>query len=120
MPALSIYEPPGCCSTGVCGPGVEQSMVQFTSAIDWIGKQGVDVARYNLSHQPAAFAENTAVRDAIASDGMECLPLVMVDGDIVSKGVYLSRDELAKMVGVAAGDDQPGADEPADRASGCC
>lgn len=29
-----------------------------------------------------------------------CLPLIIVDGNIVSKGKYISRDELASLVGL--------------------
>lgn len=90
-------------------------MAQFVSALDGIGKQGVEVSRFNLSYQPAAFAENTAVREALDSDGLDCLPLVMVDGEIVSKGVYLSRQELFKVVGL-----EPESEEPAAQKSGCC
>lgn len=117
MPSVSVYEPPGCCSSGVCGPGVETSMVQFASALEWMGKNGAQVSRFNLGYQPAAFVDNAAVRAAIDSDGMDCLPLVMIDGEIVSKGVYLSRDELLKMAGLV---DTQAADEPAAEKSGCC
>ena len=32
MPSISVYEPPGCCSSGVCGPEVEESMAEFAAA----------------------------------------------------------------------------------------
>ena len=100
MPSISVFEPPGCCSSGVCGPEVEESMAEFSAALAWAEKQGVEVARYNLGYQPGAFVENMAVRDAIESDGMECLPLVMADDKIISKGVYLSKRELVEKAGI--------------------
>lgn len=100
MPSISVYEPPGCCSSGACGPEVEESMAEFAAALVWVEKHGVEVARYNLGYQPGAFAENTDVRDAIDSDGMDCLPLVMADDKIISKGVYLSKKELVEKAGI--------------------
>ena len=100
MPSISVYEPPGCCSSGVCGPEVEESMAEFAAALKWAEKQGVEVARYNLGYQPGAFVENTTVRAAIDSDGMDCLPLVRADDRIISKGVYLSKKELVEKAGI--------------------
>ncbi len=28
MASISVYEPPGCCSSGVCGPEVEEPMIR--------------------------------------------------------------------------------------------
>ncbi len=100
MRSISVYEPPGCCSSGACGPEVEDSMAGFAAALKWAEKQGVEVARYNLGSQPGAFVENTDVKNALDSDGMECLPLVMADNKIISKGVYLSKKELAEKAGI--------------------
>lgn len=119
MPSISVYEPPGCCSSGVCGPEVEESMAEFSAALAWAEKQGIEVARYNLSYQPAAFAENMDVRNAIDSDGMECLPLVMADDKIISKGVYLSRKALVEKAGIDA--PEPTAEDlEAASNSSCC
>lgn len=119
MSSIRVYEPPGCCSSGACGPEVEESMVNFSAALTWAEKQGVTVERYNLGYQPAAFAENTDVRDAIESDGMECLPLVMVDDKIISKGVYLTKKALAEKVGLEISDTVTEEDAAASKSS-CC
>ncbi len=100
-------------------------MVNFSAALTWAEKQGVKVERYNLGYQPAAFAENTDVRDAIDSDGMECLPLVMVDDKIISKGVYLTKKELAEKAGIEISEPpeppEPNAEENgAASKSSCC
>lgn len=99
MTSISVYEPPGCCSSGVCGPDVEESMAGFAAALKWAKKQGVEVSVYNLGYQPGAFAENADVRNAIDSDGMECLPIVIAGDKIISKGVYLSKEDLANKAG---------------------
>ena len=119
MPSISVYEPPGCCSSGVCGPEVEETMAGFASALKWAEKQGLDVARYNLGTQPGAFVENTDVKNALDSDGMECLPLVMADNKIISKGVYLSKKELVEKAGIETSEALTEEREPAPEAP-CC
>ena len=54
--------------------------------------------RYSLSQQPGAFVANELVKKALAEKGNSCLPLILVDGRVVSQGVYLSRQELAAFV----------------------
>ncbi len=127
MPRISIYDPPGCCSTGVCDPGLSDQMTQFATAIDALMKAGHDVARYNMGTQPGAFVENKMVKAALDSDGMDCLPLVMLDDKIVSKGQYLDRAGLGASVGIEIPGGQKQAsccatEAPAEKAeaSGCC
>jgi hypothetical protein len=100
MARIAVYEPAGCCSTGVCDPSTSDAMAQFASAMEGLNKQGVDVERFELSSRPDAFASNKTVKAALESDGVECLPLIMVDGEIVSKGMYLDKDALGAKVGI--------------------
>jgi len=92
---IQIFDPPMCCSTGVCGPAVDPELVQFAADLDWLRRQGIEVERYNLAQEPAAFVNTPAVRAALAAEGNDCLPLTMVDGDLVCKGHYPSRETLA-------------------------
>ncbi len=94
MSKVEIFDKPMCCSTGVCGPEVDPVLPRFAADLDWLKSQGHEVIRSNLAQQPAAFAENQTVREILAAEGVECLPLVMVDGQIVSRAGYPSRGEL--------------------------
>lgn len=100
MKKLEIYEPAMCCSTGVCGVDVDPVLVQFVADLQWLTEQDVEVARYNLSQEPQAFAANPAVVKELEA-GMERLPIVVVDGYVVSTGVYLSREQLAQKLALA-------------------
>ena len=100
MKKLEVFDPAMCCSTGVCGPNVDPALVQFSSDFLWVAGQGVHVERYNLAQQPQAFAANQAVKAALTEHGNACLPLILVDGAIVTKGRYPAREELAKLVGL--------------------
>lgn len=101
MKKLEVFDPAMCCSTGVCGPIVDPALVQFASDLAWVAGQGVQVERYNLAQQPQAYAANEIVKATLATDGMVCLPLILVDGKIVSTGQYPAREELARLVGLA-------------------
>ena len=95
MKTIEVFEPSMCCSTGVCGPSVDQALVVFSADVEWLRTQGIDVQRYNLSQQPQAFAAKPVVKQALEKQGMKCLPVVVVNDTIVSRGAYPSRDQLA-------------------------
>ncbi|KIL98439.1 Arsenical resistance operon trans-acting repressor ArsD [Paramagnetospirillum magnetotacticum MS-1] len=99
MTKLEVYDPAMCCSTGVCGPEVDPALVTFAADLKWVAEQGVTVQRYNLGTEPQAFAANPLVLKEMEA-GMDRLPIIAVDGHIVSTGVHLSRDQLAAKLGL--------------------
>ena len=99
MKCVQVYDEPMCCSTGICGPQVDPALPKFASDLEWLKAQGVAVERYNLAQQPSAFVQNTIVRGALETEGQECLPLVLVDGKIMSRGAFPSREILAGWLG---------------------
>jgi AhpD family alkylhydroperoxidase len=101
MSKVQVYDPPMCCSTGVCGPEVDPALVRFAADLEWLKENGVEVERFNLSQQPAAFVGNPVVSQAIRGreDG---LPLLLVDGKIAAQGSYPAREVLAELAGAAA------------------
>lgn len=100
MAVLRVFDPPMCCATGVCGPSVEPELARFSADLEWLKRQGVEVERFNLSQQPAAFVGNAAVAQALAQRGNACLPLVLVDERVAVEGAYPTRDTLAALAGV--------------------
>lgn len=102
MKKLEVYDPAMCCSTGVCGPEVDPALVTFAADLKWVAEQGITVQRYNLGTEPQAFAANAAIIKEMEA-GMDRLPVIALDGHIVSTGVYLSRGQLATKLGL----DQP-------------
>lgn len=100
MPVLRVFDPPMCCSTGVCGPSVDPELARFSADLEWLKEQGVQVQRFNLAQQPGAFVEHAPVKAALQSRGNDSLPLVMVDDRIAAEGTYPSRETLAALAGV--------------------
>lgn len=101
MTTLQVFDKPMCCSTGVCGPQVDPVLPKFAADLAWLKGQGVTVERYNLAQQPQAFVAHDDVKEAIRENHETALPLVRVDGVIVSRGAYPSREQLASWCGVA-------------------
>jgi AhpD family alkylhydroperoxidase len=100
MSFVRVFDPPMCCSTGICGPSVDPKLARFASDLDWLMAQGISVERFNLSQQPKAFAEDPAVKLVLETKGEAGLPLVKVNGETKSSGTYPSREELAAWAGV--------------------
>lgn len=99
MKTLEVYDPAMCCSTGVCGPDVDPALAAFAADLKWVAEQGVAVKRHNLGQEPQAFMANAAVVKEMEA-GMDRLPIIAVDGRIVSTGVYLSRAQIAQKLGL--------------------
>lgn len=100
MSKIEIYEPPMCCSTGVCGPNVDPKLVRFAADLEWLKGKGVKVERYNLAQRPDKFATCKSVIDAMALAGELCLPLILANGEIVCRNTYPERNDLARLAGV--------------------
>jgi arsenite-transporting ATPase len=107
MPAIRIYESALCCDTGVCGPDVDQSMVDVTANVRHLQGLGADIARHNLASDPTAFATDPAVRGYMHTVGSKGLPLTVVDGVTVATGAYPSRAQLLTFAGLGEAAEQP-------------
>ncbi|MFN3153246.1 arsenite efflux transporter metallochaperone ArsD [Bremerella sp.] len=95
MSHVQVFDKPMCCSTGVCGPQVDPILPRFAADLDWLKGHGHQVERFNLAQQPDAFTQNTDVQRVLTDQGVDALPLILVDGQPVSQGEYPSRDTLA-------------------------
>lgn len=61
MPVLRVFDPPMCCSAGVCGPSVDPELARFSGDLEWLKTQGVSVQHFNLAQNPGAFVEHASV-----------------------------------------------------------
>ncbi len=99
MKGIQIFDPALCCSSGVCGTDVDQSLVNFAADVDWAKQNGIVIERFNLAKEPLSFAENQVVKSFLEQSGQEALPLSLLDGNIVLAGRYPNRSELARWAG---------------------
>ena len=125
MKKLEVFDPAMCCSTGVCGVDVDPVLAQFAADLKWVEAHGVTVSRHNLGQEPQAFAANPAVVKEMEA-GMDRLPILAVDGHIVSTGMYPSRQQLVQKLGIVlTTEEKPrikigAAGGCCDPESGCC
>ena len=119
MTTLTVYDPPMCCSTGICGTDIDQKLVDFAADLDWLKRLGVNVQRINLSQEPALFAENELVKSVLEKSGVEGLPVIIAHDAIQSSGQYPVRDKLAAMASLTPDQIAGGANVEA-QSSGCC
>jgi protein-L-isoaspartate O-methyltransferase len=94
MKTIQVYDKPMCCSTGICGPEVDPVLPMFAADLDWLKSQGHQVERYNLAQQQA-FIDNKTIHQLLSTTGTNCLPVIMIDGKVVSQTLYPSREELS-------------------------
>ena len=84
---------------GVCGVVPDRASEAFEQELDWLEASGLLVERFDPYRQPGEAARFQGVTDALAREGSRCLPLILVDGVIVSSGVHPTRTQLARVVG---------------------
>jgi len=93
MQSMVLYDPPLCCSTGVCGPEVDPALAQTAAFLEHCKKAGVAVERHNLAQSPMAFATNPQIKQLLDTEGVEALPVLLIDGSIAVKGRYPTKEE---------------------------
>jgi arsenite methyltransferase len=119
---VELFEPAMCCQSGVCGPSVDQALIDIREDLRWARHQpGVIVSRHNLASDPDAFVSNAKVTGLMAAFGEQALPALLVNGDIVLHGRYPSREELADLLGATPEQVvQPTIPSGRSAGSGCC
>ena len=126
MTHIDVFDPPMCCSTGVCGPSLDPLLAAFAADVEWLIAQGVSVVRHNLSQDPQPFVSNARVLDLMQREGTTCLPIVLVNGQELAHGAYPRREELASASGLVASASQTkprirlSAEGSCTPGSGCC
>lgn len=113
---MVIFEPAMCCSTGVCGPSVNSDLLQITTLASSLAKDGIIIERYNLTNNPQAFLDNKKINEIINKDGIDTLPVTMVDDEVVKTNQYPTTEEIKSLLGISANYVETAAQDNA----GCC
>ena len=100
MKKMVIYDPAMCCSTGVCGPSVDKNLLRVSTAINRLSKKNVEVIRYNLKDEPQLYAENDKVSKLLNEEGVDVLPITMVDDEVVKTREYPTNDEFCSFLDI--------------------
>lgn len=98
MSKMEIFDPAMCCSTGVCGPSVDKNLLRVATVISAIIKKGGEVKRYNLSSDPQAFVDNKVINEYLMKEGVDILPITLLDGEVIKTKEYLTNEEFYKVL----------------------
>ncbi len=94
QPDVEIFDPPMCCPTGVCGPTLDQALLDVNETIQKLQQEGYQVARYQMASHPQAFLGNAEVMRLVREKQMAALPVVVVRGKIAAEGAYPNLFEI--------------------------
>ncbi|MCH8558018.1 MAG: arsenite efflux transporter metallochaperone ArsD [Balneolia bacterium] len=99
---LEIYDPAMCCSTGVCGTDLDDTLADFANDLKWLKSQGIEIKRFNLGQEPEAFKSNPHVLSRLQKEGSAILPVILVNSEVASEGGYPVRSQLCEWLGIGA------------------
>ena len=93
---VEIFDPALCCPTGVCGTDVNPELTKIARLVSVLSGMGYEVKRYNLAQEAMHFSTNPDVIKLMDTEGVESLPAVVVDGELVFSGRYPTITEFAQ------------------------
>lgn len=95
---IEVYDPPMCCSTGICGPSVDERLVKFHENLQRLKEKypGLVVERYMISQQPTKFRENASVFQLVKEKGKNALPVTTINGKVIKEQEYPTLEEMEK------------------------
>ncbi len=91
---VEFFDPPMCCPTGLCGPTLDQTLLDVSETIMALQRENVRVERYQMTSHPSAFLANADVMKLIREKQMEALPITVVRGKVIKVGAYPVLGEI--------------------------
>ncbi len=91
---VEFFDPPMCCPTGLCGPTLDQTLLDVSETIMALQRENVRVERYQMTSHPNAFLANADVMKLIREKQMEALPITVVRGKVIKIGSYPELQEI--------------------------
>ncbi|HJW83305.1 MAG TPA: arsenite efflux transporter metallochaperone ArsD, partial [Anaerolineae bacterium] len=91
---VELFDPPMCCPTGLCGPTLDQTLLDVNEMILALQAEGVGVERHQMTSHPQAFLNNAEVMRLVREKQMAALPITVVRGKVVKAGAYPSLSEV--------------------------
>ncbi|EAC4394140.1 arsenic metallochaperone ArsD family protein [Listeria monocytogenes] len=115
MKKLELFEPAMCCSTGVCGPSVDEELLMVTSVFETFeGLDSIEASRHNLTSDPDAFVNHPTILKLLQEKGNDILPVTLLDGEVVKEAAYPTLEEFGKYAEVQF------VTQAAKNSGGCC
>nr|WP_207714680.1 arsenite efflux transporter metallochaperone ArsD [Clostridium tetanomorphum] len=97
---MIIFDPAMCCSTGVCGPSVDSELLRVATVINKLKNNGILVERHNLTNNPQIFVDKKEIFEILNKEGVEVLPVIMVDNVVVKTNSYPTNKEFCELLDI--------------------
>ncbi len=93
---IEFFEPAMCCTTGLCGPSVDEHLVRLNEDLKRLQAEDPDliVERYAINQQPFKFRDNADVYRLVTGNGKKILPITVIAGAVVKTKSYPSYEEM--------------------------
>jgi hypothetical protein len=98
---LIIYEGAMCCSTGVCGPEPDQSLIAFNDTVKRLQNDygnRLTIMRASLTFNTLIFLSHPEIAQLVKENGPQVLPITTLNGEIIARQKYLSSEELKAVI----------------------
>lgn len=96
MRKMEIFDPAMCCATGVCGPSIDPELMRIATVINSLKEKGIIIKRHGLANEPQDFITNKVISDLLQKEGVEVLPVTLVDGVVAKTKAYPTNEEIEK------------------------
>ncbi|GAB4282801.1 MAG: arsenite efflux transporter metallochaperone ArsD [Candidatus Promineifilaceae bacterium] len=93
---VELFDPPMCCPTGLCGPTLDQVLLDVNEMIQALQAKDISVERYQMTSHPHKFMSNDEVMRLVREKQMDALPITAVHGKVIKVGAYPTLDEVRK------------------------
>jgi hypothetical protein len=91
---IELFDSPMCCPTGLCGPELDQTLLDVSEMIQTLKGEGTAVERYQMTSHPHKFMNNNDVMRLVREQQMAALPITAVHGQVIKTGAYPTLEEL--------------------------
>jgi hypothetical protein len=91
---VEFFDPPMCCPTGLCGPALDQTLLDVNDMILKLTAEGIGIERYQMTSHPQAFLANPDVMRLVREREMAALPISVIRGRVLTVGAYPTLAEI--------------------------
>ena len=91
---VEIFDPPMCCPTGLCGPALDQTLLDVNEMVLSLQGEGIRVERYQMTNHPNVFLGNPEVMRLVREQSMAALPITFLNGGVIKAGAYPTLAEI--------------------------
>lgn len=91
---IEFFDPPMCCPTGLCGPALDQTLLDVNDMLLQLKAQGLSIERYQMTSHPQRFTSNAEVMRLVRERQMAALPIIVVRGQVIKVGAYPTLAEV--------------------------